>query len=237
MTYASGAAYDGEIISVDNAFGMLLRYLKEHDLYDKTMIVLVADHGEQLFDHKRFGHLNSIHREVVRVPLIVKFPNSRGKGTRVEEVWQQIDIVPTILQESGISLPSTVRGIPYRPGMPTPPPRLVYTSIEAGRTAVAAGQTENNYLEHLEGLRLGNIMLATTRASTAFSAPRALYDLAGDPGEKTDLYWERPVTALHLEALMKRHQASIGSSKPTERVEPEKVRNILEGLQYLDSSR
>lgn len=88
--------YDGEVEYSDEIVGRLLDHLRAKGLYDDATIVLLSDHGEGLGDHGEEEHGIFLYRETIRVPLIVKFPASRGAGIRVSTPVQHIDLVPTI---------------------------------------------------------------------------------------------------------------------------------------------
>lgn len=89
--------YDGEIRSFDHWFGVFIDFLKKERIYDRAMIIFTSDHGEEFHDHNKWGHSHSLYNEVIRVPLIIKFPKSRFKGISVEDKVGLIDIMPTIL--------------------------------------------------------------------------------------------------------------------------------------------
>jgi arylsulfatase A-like enzyme len=92
--------YDGEILYTDEGLiGPLMATLKELSLYDQTMIVFTSDHGEEFFDHGGWGHGHSLYDESLKVPLLIKFPDKKFKGRRIENIVSLVDIVPTILDE------------------------------------------------------------------------------------------------------------------------------------------
>jgi arylsulfatase A-like enzyme len=108
------AQYDGEIAYGDQEFGRFLRALKAAGVYDDALVIFIADHGEEFLDHGRWLHGRSVFDELIRVPLVVKFPGSRDAGRRVRQQVQGVDIVPTVLQEMGIPLPSGLMGLPLQ---------------------------------------------------------------------------------------------------------------------------
>jgi arylsulfatase A-like enzyme len=63
------------------------------------MIILTSDHGEEFFDHRAWLHGHSLYNELLRVPLIIKFPQSKYKNTRLHNTVSIVDIIPTILDE------------------------------------------------------------------------------------------------------------------------------------------
>ena len=91
------APYDGEIAYTDEIVGRLVRYLKSHQLYDRSTIVLLSDHGEGLGDHGEQEHGLFVYDEAIHVPLIIKQESNAGAGRRVADLVQHVDLVPTIL--------------------------------------------------------------------------------------------------------------------------------------------
>lgn len=90
------ALYDAEVAQMDRAVGALLDGLAARGLLERTLLVFVADHGEELFDHGSVGHGGlRLHPELVRVPLIVRWPGVTA-GRRVRGAVSQIDIAPTV---------------------------------------------------------------------------------------------------------------------------------------------
>src|SRR5262249_38129382 len=74
------ALYEGEVRYADRQFGIFLDLLRYLDLYDDSLIVLVADHGEEFYEHGGFDHGRTLYEELLHVPLIIKLPNSKGGG-------------------------------------------------------------------------------------------------------------------------------------------------------------
>lgn len=98
--------YDGEIAYVDDRIGAFITALKKRGLYDDAVIALVSDHGEQLWEHGRFGHgSDMLYDEVVRVPMIVKPPAKGGTWARDKVMPAQVmtfDVMPTLLELAGL---------------------------------------------------------------------------------------------------------------------------------------
>jgi hypothetical protein len=89
--------YDTEIFVFDLWFGRFLDYLREKNIYDDSMIIFMSDHGEEFFDHSGWGHTHSLYNELIRVPLIIKFPGNQYRGTQIKTEVGLIDIMPLIL--------------------------------------------------------------------------------------------------------------------------------------------
>jgi len=107
--YAS-APYDGAIAYQDAAVGKLLRQLKLRGLYDGAVIAVTADHGESLGAHGEDTHGIFLYDETIHVPLLIKLPKASGGGKRITNRVELVDILPTLLQETGIDIPKEVQG-------------------------------------------------------------------------------------------------------------------------------
>ncbi|MHC4712304.1 MAG: sulfatase [Planctomycetota bacterium] len=94
--------YDGAIRQADFYVGRLIEELKQRDLYERTLIVITADHGDGFVEHSRAAHGNSVYEEVLHVPLVVKRPGENARRT-VTDVSSGIDVAPTILAGLGFS--------------------------------------------------------------------------------------------------------------------------------------
>lgn len=101
--------YDAEIAANDRAFGALLSALKERKLFEESLIVFVADHGEALGERGLFGHAQSLYSEELDVPLVVKLPR-QTRGERVSHLAQHVDLLPTLLTAAGLSPPAGLPG-------------------------------------------------------------------------------------------------------------------------------
>ena len=93
------AQYDGEIAYGDQEFGRFVRELKDRGLYDRALIVFMADHGEEFEDHGKWLHGRSVFDELIHIPLIVKFPGHKDAGQHVTQQVQGVDVLPTVSRE------------------------------------------------------------------------------------------------------------------------------------------
>src|SRR6516225_6598295 len=113
--FAAYAPYDGEIAYADEIVGRLVKYLKTHQLYDRSTIVLLSDHGEGLGDHGEQEHGLFVYDEAIHVPLIIKQESNVGAGRRVSDPVQHIDLVPTILDLVKAPGAANLRGRSLKP--------------------------------------------------------------------------------------------------------------------------
>ena len=91
--------YDGNLVYVDAEIGRLRRELEARGIWDKSVVIVMADHGEQLYEDGYIGHSAQVREESARVPLIVRFPAQLGLAhRRVTALVDLLDVAPTIAQ-------------------------------------------------------------------------------------------------------------------------------------------
>lgn len=96
------ALYDGEIRFTDEELGRLFSALKARGLFENTIIIVTADHGEEFFEHGRIGHAITLFDESLRVPLIVHHPRSIDPGMVLDGQVRLMDVAPTVLGLAGL---------------------------------------------------------------------------------------------------------------------------------------
>jgi len=105
------AIYDGAIYYTDMLIGDLFEELKKHGIYNKSIIIITSDHGEEIGDHGFFDHGHSLYDEIMHVPLIINYPDSKDVvKRRVKTITRNIDIMPTILDFLNISFNGNLEG-------------------------------------------------------------------------------------------------------------------------------
>ena len=101
--------YRGEVEYMDQQLGLFFDFLKKEGLYDNTLIIMAADHGESLGQHGEDTHGFFIYEPTVHVPLIIRAP-FHFPVKKVENIVELIDISPTILEALNIPIPGTYQG-------------------------------------------------------------------------------------------------------------------------------
>jgi arylsulfatase A-like enzyme len=100
--------YDGEIRSADEALGAFFDGLRARGLWNRAVLVVTADHGEEFLDHGGFEHNRTLYDEMVHVPLIVKAP---GLTPAVRDVQtEEVDLAPTLARAAGATVPAGLAG-------------------------------------------------------------------------------------------------------------------------------
>jgi arylsulfatase A-like enzyme len=171
------ALYHGTVRYWDAELGRLVRGLADLGLAESTVVVVLADHGEAFQEHGYLGHGVHLHEELLRVPFVIAGPGI-GPARRVPEQVQQVDFLPTVAGLLGIEAP---------PGLPG---QAVLARFDE-RPAV----TSTVFWQAPDGSRT-ELLAWRTPAWKLLHAPETghyeLYDLAGDPRERADLFGERP---------------------------------------------
>jgi arylsulfatase A-like enzyme len=180
--------YDAEIATLDDAVGRLLDGLKAADLLKNTVVVVCADHGENLGEHGFLGHFQSLHRTTLHVPLIVRFPGKFDGGRAVADVVRLEDVPPTLLELCGLPPMKDVDGASLLHGL-------------AGRAALAVQGEQSATVPKMkdafpdapasafETLKksIRSVYDGRFHLIRDSAGKEELYDVAADPGETKDL--------------------------------------------------
>ena len=102
--------YKNEITFNDEAFGKLRAAFEEAGLWDQTMVVVTADHGDEFWEHGSVGHGHNIHQELVHVPLLMYYKPLIKAGTVVEAGVDVLDVYPTLVDVAGKPRPKNLQG-------------------------------------------------------------------------------------------------------------------------------
>jgi arylsulfatase A-like enzyme len=209
--------YDEEILFFDGRFAELMADLERRGVADRTAVVLVSDHGEEILDHGHIGHCRDLAFEsLLRTPLVMRLPGAR-RGVVRDELALNLDVVPTLLDY--LAVPYTAEAFDGRSLRP-----LIEDGRSVHRLAFAAQGRMRVATDGVLKLRLD------LEAGTV-----ALFDLATDPSESTDLAASRPADRDRLSAALRdwMARAEAGAS-PQERVRRAKESEAeLKALGYL----
>ena len=159
--------YDSEIAFTDAHIGRLLAGLEDLGLADDTVVVLTADHGEELLDRGGIGHGHSLYDEQIAVPLVIRYPG--GEPGVVERGVGLIDVYPTLLAHLRIGVTHRLSGRSFLgAGEAATAPRPIFAETDWG------------------GLR-GVVAERLKLVRRLDDGSEQLFDLAADPGERDDL--------------------------------------------------
>lgn len=207
------ALYDGQIRQLDDYIKQLVEKMKEWDIFDNTIIVITSDHGEELFEHGFLGHASTslngkLYDEIIRIPLIILWPKKLRHAV-INSYVQQVDIMPTILDFLGLSIPDGLQGNSLLPLMKdTFLGDLQSVPVRSQQGAVFCETVLGGYqsTKEMEKIRLRCIRtdrwkLIYTNASPGDLRKEGLngdkdkfelYDLKSDPGEVNNIITRHP---------------------------------------------
>jgi len=186
-----------QVKKIDKQIGRILDFLEKNNLYENTIIVLIADHGDAFGEHGENNHRSFLYDTTIRIPLIIKGPAGL-KGVTIPNQVRSIDIVPTILELLEIPLQgnynfNSVEGESLLKIMEgnTREDRLAYieTCEEVSR------KNWLHFKRHYVGLRTGNWKLIIDK----LNGTKQLYDLKNDPNEIHNLVNQQEEIARELE--------------------------------------
>lgn len=103
--------YAKETEYVDGRIGEIINLLKKSNLYEKSIIIVIADHGEEFWDHGNFMHGHTLYDELLRIPFIIKFPKGYLKNVKSNIKASLLDIAPTLLGYLNLPSPYKYQGI------------------------------------------------------------------------------------------------------------------------------
>jgi len=219
----SSDLYSGEIAYTDSAVGKLLDQLRADKLFDAAAIAMMADHGEALGEHGERGHGVFLYEPTIHVPLLIKLPANRAGGKRVESQASLVDVMPTLLELSGISKPAAMQG------------KSLLTRLSGnGEDEPAYSETDYPHKafgwSSLRSLRTGKYLFV--------QAPRnELYDRSNDPAEEHNLSTSTAAVSGTLESKLREFRQRTASTrrKQNASLDPEQARK-LSALGYVSSS-
>lgn len=211
--------YDGEIATADSIVGRFLAFLRRQDLYNRSLLIFLSDHGEGLGEHGEAEHGMFLYREALQVPLLVKLPGSRRGGSSVAAPVALSDVFATVglaVDLPGFTAPAGTVSLLDVVTDPAPADRRLlaetfFPRIHFGWSELASSlQGRWHYIE----------------------APRPeIYDVVADPAETRNRIAEKPdaLRALRSELLKRRSPFESPSD-----VDPE-ARKKLASLGYLSA--
>lgn len=190
-TQYRGHLYDGEIAYADHELARLIAWLKQNRLYDRSLIIMLSDHGESLGEHGEKEHGFFVYNSTVHIPLIVKAPAGSGfRPGRVAKPVETTAVAPTLLHLAGVK------------GMEE---KQFQSSSLLGGTAEAEGPGYED-LAYSESFYSFSSFgwsplhaLQTIRYHYIEAPTPELYDVVADPGEKNNLAPQQAATVAVLE--------------------------------------
>lgn len=219
--------FDGNIAFADQEVGALRKALEARGLWEKTVVIVAADHGEGLFEHGWIGHNVHVYEEATHVPLVIRFPRGAGPaGERAEAFVDLLDVAPTIADIFGVlgqggsatefqgrSLLDVIGGAP-------------------GKSAVLSRTVWDRPRYALRDERFKFVYDTRTGGEE-------VYDLSADPGESRNVAAEDPIRTAYYREALHHWVAGLargrGAATEEARLTPEVCEN-LKSLGYIDQA-
>lgn len=203
------ALYDANLAYADEIVGGMIEDLETAGLWDRTVFVLMADHGQGLYEHgKPHGHGGTICEATLRVPLFVRIPGVEElAGRRIGAPVELVDLMPTLMDLAGLAVPAD--SLAGRSLLPL----LAGEAPPDGDLRLIHSRT-NRRNPPIYSLTRGPFKLtAMAQGKMARKVRFALFDLDADPGESVDLLQEDPdhPTGRALQQVMRSWLKSGGS--------------------------
>jgi arylsulfatase A-like enzyme len=233
------ALYQDAVSMADQHLKETVEILKRRNLWNDTVFIVTADHGEEMGDHGGWLHDQSVYQELVHVPLIIHFPEGKFAGTRVRNPVSLVDILPTIadcIRTPALAADcrgtSVVRHLAPHAAGPTGEPAV--TGVRINR--------RKHFLPYK--LKRGDVNVVLRQGAwkgiwNAEIDTFELYDLAEDPREMCNMADEQPDVAStmrkHAQAWLAQCGAAGDDSAPEQASQPDaETMRVLKSLGYVD---
>jgi choline-sulfatase len=178
------ALHDAKITQSDAAFATFIADLKAAGVYDKSVVIVVSDHGDQFFEHGSVGHGDTVYQELTHVPLIIRAPGLLPAGHVVDADVEITDVYATILSLAGLKSEPIVEGTSLVP--------LVFD--EAGAGPRAALTVDGQVSRGLKERRYRLVHYGPGRVE--------LYDEYEDRREQKNVAADRPIALRQMRGVL-----------------------------------
>lgn len=197
--------YDAQVRQFDSKFEAIRYRLSLHRILKNTLIVITADHGDELLEHGYVGHASTaVHSrhydEHIHIPLMMYGPRVVPKKQAFDNLVEQVDVAPTIVDAMGWEIPADMQGrslLPLMRGEPFEDRPVFAESIEGGY------QSKEEMKDHwLRSVRTKDwkLIVRTSPEGEQFE----LYNLKEDPGEHVNVYADEPEVRMELMGALTR---------------------------------
>lgn len=195
--------YDASVASADSNLGALFALLRDRELQDRTLLIVISDHGEEMLEHGSLLHGQSLYGELVRIPMLWRLPGGTSGGLRIKTAVTLVDLVPTLLEllgHEGADDPS-FQGRSFAGLMEGATPE----SLEPVVTSVRIEREFDYATPHPRGDLNVSVVQAPWKGIWNVEPDRfELYHLERDPGERVDRSDEEPQRTAELRTSLER---------------------------------
>jgi uncharacterized sulfatase len=241
--------YDAEIAYEDHLLRYLFRYLEEPGVRENTVVIITSDHGEGLNRHNFVGHSLVAYDDLVRVPLIIRYPKKYAAGQRVSTPISTRRIFHTALEAAGIrpandSLYEDLETLNLAQSLGDSDPEggIVFSEAYTPETLLTMMKGEKS--EVIEMFRCNQMRRAAYQGDykliTVGGKPDELFDVMSDPDELTNLINDKPAVTSGLNELLTDFVLAADMRRPDNRemarleLDEETIAERLRGLGYIE---
>jgi arylsulfatase A-like enzyme len=190
--------YLGGVRYHDHYLQQLLDRLRASGLYDRSVVAVTADHGEEFYEHQGWWHGTALFQEQLHVPLIIKRPAEAEPGRVRTDLARSLDIAPTLVAAAGVPVPSGFQGLDLFTGTVNEP-LLAEEDLEGNKlTALRSGDWK---------------VIAANPGNPRGLPPTALYYLGSDPSEDSNLASSESGRASEMLAQMEQFKALVSRQR------------------------
>jgi arylsulfatase A-like enzyme len=190
------AVYDNKVRDADQRLGAFLSELRRLGLFEKAIVVVVSDHGDEFMEHGHIDHGHSLYQEQLHTVMLMRFPGY-ARRQDVRAVARTVDLFPTLFDVLGLPQPAGIDGASLLP------------LLQGGDTARAAfAETDYRLFVHRRTMRDGQYKLVLDLQD----GERRLYDLAADPSEQKDISSEQPRRTYEMEQALRGWMGTHGTN-------------------------
>ena len=189
--------YAGEVRYLDAELDLLVRGMRDRGVYDRSIVALTADHGEEFLEHGGWWHGTTLYEEAVHVPLFIKRPGEPQRGQHRSDLVRTIDIVPTLLSAAVVRVPPSFLGQDLFVG-PVTGPLLAEEDLEGNQLA---------------SIRTGPWKLITANPGNPRGlSPVELYNVEVDARERHNLASDESGRVAQMLGELQRLRAELGKA-------------------------
>jgi arylsulfatase A-like enzyme len=219
--------YNGEIEHFDTYLGELVQGLKERGVYDDSVIVFTADHGEEFCEHGGWWHGLTLYDEQIGIPLMIKLPQNQLAGETNLHMTRHVDLAPSLLQFAGLDPDPAMQGkslfLADNQSEGNTDGRITYSHLDFEGIVLQAVRTmDAKLIKANEGNKRGLL-------------PVELYDVLTDSGETTNLAGQDPTLEDAMFGLIDQMQAAAleNAVEPQTAVDTSALEEELGALGYV----
>lgn len=230
--------YEAAVAYQDYRMGQIIDWLHAEGELDNTVVIVLADHGENLGEHGLMSHNYCLYDTLLHVPMVVRYPAAFAAGSRVSEQVQTLDLFKTILDLAAVQSPSNIASQSL-----LQPAARAFTIAELGAPRSPYGTALSRFGLEPDDLAKYQAGLTTIRTDThklivSTDERVELYAWPDDPGETRDLATSSPETVAELTALLagwwSGHGGDLIGKQATDVAVSAELQARLQALGYID---